>query len=217
MNGRKINLAEAIRIQQELARRLILEWPGGEISFVAGADFSYSRTGERIAAVIVVMKIPEFDLVEVASALRKVDFPYIPGFLSFREVPAFEEAFQRIRCRPDVTLLDGNGIAHPRRMGLASHAGVLLDIPTVGCAKSAFFPFKPPPLQRGAYTLFKDRNQEKVGFCLRTRTSVNPVFVSPGHRIDFPRSRRVVLASSRFRIPEPLRQAHLLSRQIFSP
>ncbi|MGQ9673411.1 MAG: endonuclease V [Candidatus Aminicenantales bacterium] len=217
MNGRKINLAEAIRIQQELARRLILEWPGGEISFVAGADFSYSRTGERIAAVIVVMKIPEFDLVEVASALRKVDFPYIPGFLSFREVPAFEEAFQRIRCRPDVTLLDGNGIAHPRRMGLASHAGVLLDIPTVGCAKSAFFPFKPPPLQRGAYTLFKDRNQEKVGFCLRTRTSVKPVFVSPGHRIDFPRSRRVVLASSRFRIPEPLRQAHLLSRQIFSP
>lgn len=217
MNGRKINLAEAIRIQQELARRLILEWPGGEISFVAGADFSYSRTGERIAAVIVVMKIPEFDLVEVASALRKIDFPYIPGFLSFREVPAFEEAFQRIRCRPDVTLLDGNGIAHPRRMGLASHAGVLLDIPTVGCAKSAFFPFKPPPLQRGAYTLFKDRNQEKVGFCLRTRTSVKPVFVSPGHRIDFPRSRRVVLASSRFRIPEPLRQAHLLSRQIFSP
>lgn len=217
MNGRKINLAEAIRIQQELARRLILEWPGGEISFVAGADFSYSRTGERIAAVIVVMKIPEFDLVEVASALRKVDFPYIPSFLSFREVPAFEEAFQRIRCRPDVTLLDGNGIAHPRRMGLASHAGVLLDIPTIGCAKSAFFPFKPPPLQRGAYTLFKDRNQEKVGFCLRTRTSVKPVFVSPGHRIDFPRSRRIVLASSRFRIPEPLRQAHLLSRQIFSP
>ncbi len=210
------DLAQAIEIQKELAQKLCLRWYGGPISLVAGADFSYPSSGDRIAAVVVVMKVPGFEVVEVASQVTEVHFPYIPGFLSFREVPAFVAAFRKIQHLPDVTLLDGNGIAHPRRMGLASHAGVLLDIPTVGCAKSPFYPYKLPPPGRGSSTVFRDKEGKKVGYCLRTRTSVKPIFVSPGHRIDFNLSRRVVLDCCRFRIPEPLRQAHRLSRQIFS-
>jgi len=210
-----MNLARAIRLQEELARRLILEWRGREVSLVAGADFSYDKKEEKIAAAVVVMKLPELEMVETAEAVMKIGLPYIPGFLSFREAPSFFEAFRKIRCRPDVTLLDGNGIAHPRRMGLASHAGVILDIPTIGCAKTPFFPFRPPPAGRGAFTHFKNHAQEKVGFCLRTRTGVRPVFVSPGHRVDFSVSRKIVLECCLFRIPEPIRQAHLLSRRIF--
>lgn len=215
MSSAAISLERAIQIQEELARRLVLRWEGGRIRLVAGADFSYSRAGDRIAAVIVVMRVPRLELVEVVSAVRKVDFPYIPGFLSFREVPAFIEAFRKIRSQPDVTLLDGNGIAHPRRLGLASHAGILLDIPTIGCAKSPFFPFDPPAPHRGASTPFRNPNGQKVGDCLRTRASVKPVFVSPGHRVDFSHSRRVVLLCSRLRIPEPLRQAHLIGQTFF--
>jgi deoxyribonuclease V len=210
-----MKLAWAIRLQEELARRLILEWRGRKVSLVAGADFSYDEKEEKIAAAIVVMKLPELEMVETTEAVMKIALPYIPGFLSFREAPAFFKAFRKIRCRPDVTLLDGNGIAHPRRMGLASHAGVILDIPTVGCAKTPFFPFCQPLPGRGAFTYFKNRAQEKVGFCLRTRTGVKPVFVSPGHRVDFSLSRKIVLECCRFRIPEPIRQAHLLSRRIF--
>ncbi len=209
-----MKLDRAIRLQEELARRLILEWGGGEVSLVAGADFSYDKKEELIAAVVVVMKLPELEMVETAEAVMKVGLPYIPGFLSLRETPAFFAAFQRIKYRPDVTLLDGNGIAHPRRMGLASHAGVGLDIPTIGCAKTPFFPFRPPPPARGAFTYFKNHAQEKVGFCLRTRTGVRPVFVSPGHRVNFSLSRKIVLECCRFRIPEPIRQAHLLSRRV---
>jgi len=210
-----MNLARAIRLQEELARRLILEWRGREVSLVAGADFSYDKKEEKIAAAVVVMKLPGLEIAEAAEAVMKIGLPYIPGFLSFREAPAFFEAFRKISCPPDVTLFDGNGIAHPRRMGLASHAGVILDIPTIGCAKTPFFPFRPPPAGRGAFTYFKNHAQEKVGFCLRTRAGVKPVFVSPGHRVDFSLSRKIVLECCRFRIPEPIRQAHLLSRRIF--
>ncbi|MDH7512368.1 MAG: endonuclease V [Clostridiales bacterium] len=210
-----MNLDRAIRLQKELARRLILEWRGGEVSLVGGADFSYDKKEELIAAVVVVMKLPGLEMVETAEAVMKIGLPYIPGFLSLRETPAFFAAFQKIKRRPDVTLLDGNGIAHPRRMGLASHAGVVLDIPTIGCAKTPFFPFRPPPPVRGAFTYFKNDAQEKVGFCLRTRTGVKPVFVSPGHRVTFLLSRKIVQECCRFRIPEPIRQAHLLSRRIF--
>ena len=211
-----MNLSRAIRLQEELATRLILEWQGGEVSLVAGADFSYNRNEEKIAAAVVVMRLPGLEIVEEAEAVMKIGLPYIPGFLSFREAPAFFKAFRKISRRPHVTLLDGNGIAHPRRMGLASHAGVVLDIPTIGCAKTPFFPFSPPSPRRGAFTYFRNYAQEKVGFCLRTQPGVKPVFVSPGHRVDFSLSRRIVLECCRFRIPEPVRQAHCLSRKVFN-
>jgi deoxyribonuclease V len=209
-----MNLARAVRIQEEMASRLILEWRGGRVRLVAGADSSYARIERRIAAVVVVLTYPGLEIVEISSAVRPLSMPYVPGFLAFREGPAFLAAFRRLDRRPDVTLLDGNGIAHPRKMGLASYVGVKLDIPTIGCAKSPFFPFRQPRDRRGSWTEYRNRAAEKVGICLRTRAGVRPVFVSPGHRINFPLSREIVLGCSRFRLPEPLRQAHRLSRAL---
>jgi deoxyribonuclease V len=210
-----VNVARAIRIQERLASRVALRWSGGLISCVGGADFGYDPTGRKIGAVIVVMKVPGGQVVEVARAVRNVTFPYIPGLLAFREGPAFCQAFRKLKHRPDVTLLDGNGIAHPRKMGLASYVGVILAVPTIGCAKRASFPFSMPSQRKGAFTVLRNENMEKIGLCLRTRAGVKPIFVSPGHGVDFRLSRQTVLDCSRFRIPEPLREAHRLSRTLF--
>jgi deoxyribonuclease V len=210
-----MDLAWAIRMQEESASRLILEWTGGEIRFVAAADCSYDREEKRIGAAAVVMTWPGLEIVETAQAVLPLGLPYIPGFLSFREGPAYFAVLGKLSLRPDVFLFDGNGIAHPRRMGLASHIGLRLDRPSVGCAKTAFFPFRTPAVRRGACTVYMNRKGEKVGLCLRTRAGVQPVFVSPGHRIDIRLAGKLVLAASRFRIPEPLREAHRLSREIF--
>lgn len=211
----RINLAEAAETQRRLASRLILKWERREVNLIAGADFGYDSKRRKIAAVIVVFATPELEMVEAVWSIQKVNCPYIPGFLSLREGPAFLTAFQKIKNRPDVTLVDGNGIAHPRRMGLASYVGVLLDIPTVGCAKKSFFPFDLPADERGSYTIFRNNKKEKVGVCLRTRSGVKPVFVSPGHRTDFRFARNLVLRFSKFRIPEPLREAHRRASEIF--
>lgn len=209
-----MNLAKAIEIQRQLAQRLILEWRGGPVRTVAGADFAYSPDGGRIGAAIIVLSFPDLHPVEIATAVRNLEMPYIPGFLSLREGPAFVAAFGRLRHPPDVTILDGNGIAHPRKMGLASYVGVSLDIPTIGCAKTPFFPFREPRIRAGAWTVYRDRHQQKVGICLRTRAGVRPVFVSPGHRVDFRLARQIVMACSRYRLPEPLREAHQLARRL---
>ena len=210
-----MNLEKAAEQQQMLSSRLILEWGGREVNLVAGADFSYDCGDKNIGASLVVFKIPEFKIVEISEAVRKVEFPYIPGFLSFRESPVFLDAFRKVRKKPDVTIIDGNGIAHPRRMGLASFVGVYLDICTIGCAKKPFFPFVLPPEKKGASTIFKNDKKEQVGFCLRTRSGVKPIFVSPGHRINFEYSKKIVLLCSKYRIPEPLREAHRRAGEIF--
>ncbi len=186
------------------------------MDLVAGADFSYDRKEKRIGASLVVVKIPEFKVVESTIAVRESRFPYIPGFLAFREGPAFLAAYRKIKTKPDVTLIDGNGIAHPRKMGLASFVGVTLDICTIGCAKTAFYPSDSPPEHRGSYNFFNDDKGERVGLCLRTRSGVKPVYLSPGHRIDFTHAVDIVLQCSRFRIPEPLREAHRRANRIFS-
>lgn len=205
----------AIRLQQELASRLILEWEGGRVRLVGGADCASDPAGHRIGAAAVVMALPGFEIVATATTVCRVSMPYIPGFLSFREGPAYLDVVRKLDSRFDVMLFDGNGIAHPRKIGLAAHIGVLLDIPAIGCAKSAFFRFRPPAEKRGATTSYKNNDGERVGYCLRTRPGIKPVFVSPGHRIDLRLARKVVLDCSRFRLPEPLREAHRLSREIF--
>jgi deoxyribonuclease V len=210
-----MDLARAVRIQEESAAQLILEWGGGKVSLVGAADCSYDREGKWIGAAAVVMTLPGLEIVETAQAVRRVAIPYIPGFLSLREGPVCFNVLRLLSHQPDVILFDGNGIAHPRKMGLASHVGLMLDRPSIGCAKTAFFPFRPPARHRGASTVYKNQNGEKVGLCLRTRTGIQPVFVSPGHRMDFRLARKVVLICSRFRIPEPLREAHRLSRRLF--
>jgi deoxyribonuclease V len=209
------DLKKAALAQQKLASRLVLKHGIRRTTCIAGADFSYHKLKSLIGTVVVVLKFPELELIEVAKEIRSVKIPYIPGYLNFREGPAFLRTFLKLKIEPDVTLIDGNGIAHPQKMGLASYVGVVLDIPTVGCAKSPFFPYDLPAEDRGAYSLYKNQKNEMVGYCLRTQTSVRPIFVSPGHKVDFSFSRQIVLDCSKFRIPEPLRIAHQLANRLF--
>ena len=210
-----MNLKKAAEAQRRLSSRLILKRDGREVNLVAGADFGYGYKENKIGASIVVFKVPELEIVELSEAVREIKFPYIPGFLAFREGPVFLDAFRKIRNKPDVTLVDGNGIAHPRKMGLASYVGVILDVCTIGCAKTPFFPFVLPLEQKGSYTFFKNERKDKAGICLRTRSGVKPIFVSPGNRIDFVSAMKLVLSLSKYRIPEPLREAHRRASKIF--
>jgi len=206
---------KAAETQARLSSRLKMVWDNRNIQFVGGIDSSYDESKKRIGVVVVVFKVPELILVEVSQEIQNVTVPYVPGFLNFREGPAVLKAFRKLVRPPDVTLIDGNGIAHPRRMGLASYVGVVLDISTIGCAKSPFYPYMTPGEVKGSYTAFTDTKGEQVGFCLRTQSGTNPVFVSPGHRTDFTISKQVVLGMSLYRIPEPLRMADHLAGKIF--
>ncbi len=199
-----------------MSSKLDLSWEEREIQLVGGVDASYDEDQRRIGIVVVVYKMPEFLIVEVGKEVCDVPIPYVPGFLSFREGPVFLKAFQTLYKKPDVTIFDGNGIAHPRKMGLASYIGVILKISTIGCAKNSFFPFQPPGEERGDCSDLVNADGEKVGYCLRTREGTQPVFVSPGNKIDFQVSKELVLKYSQYRIPEPLRMAHHLASQLFN-
>lgn len=185
------------------------------LKLVGAADFATARTQGKIAVALVVLDAVDLRIVDKAILIKNCSFPYIPGFLCFREGPAFLSALKEIKLQPDVWFLDGHGLAHPRRMGLASFVGVLADIPTIGCAKSAYFPYEEPENFRGALTIYRDQKGEKVGYCLRTKTGVKPLFVSPGHRVSFEDALFLTLEFARFRVPEPLRLAHVLSREAF--
>jgi deoxyribonuclease V len=176
---------------------------------LAGIDCAFSKDAQRILAAIVVLRLPDFAAVETASAVRKVTFPYIPGLLSFREAPVCIAAARKLRVRPDVFIIDGQGIAHPRRLGLAAHLGLFLDRPTIGCAKSRRTgEYDEPPSEKGAYTLLTDKSEE-IGAVVRTRTNVKPVFVSVGNKCVLQDAVRVVLAcAAKYRLPEPTRLAH---------
>src|SRR5262245_60386391 len=161
-------------------------------------------------ASVIVLRLPAFEVVETADAVRDVHFPYVPGLLSFREAPALLEAFARLQTVPDAVMLDGQGVAHPRRIGIASHLGLWLDLPTVGCAKSLLTGrFGELGVSSGSTAPLVDR-REQVGLAVRTRDKVQPVYVSAGHKIDLDSALRVVLACrGGYRIPEPTRRAHL--------
>jgi deoxyribonuclease V len=163
-------------------------------------------------AAVVVVEWPSGDVVEQVTAERPAEFPYIPGLLSFREIPALLAAFEKLRSKPDVIIYDGHGIAHPRRFGIASHLGVLLDVPTIGCAKSRLVgEHAEPGLERGAQTPLT-LDGKTIGAVVRTRTNVKPVFVSVGHRVSLRAAVRLVLdTATRYRLPEPTRLAHVFS------
>jgi deoxyribonuclease V len=191
---------------------------------VAGLDCAFSKDGQRIVAVAVVLRVPDaqrglwqslgtpgFETVETTSAVQQVSFPYIPGLLSFREAPVCLAAVQKIKNTPDVFIVDGQGLAHPRRLGLASHLGLFFEKPTIGCAKSKLIgTFNKPPPEKGAHTPLKDKD-EIVGAVVRTRTNVEPVFVSVGNKCLLKDAIKVTLdCTTKYRIPEPTRLAHQL-------
>ncbi len=203
---------EAVAIQEELRGRLILQDDGlaDPLRTVAGADISYGRGSDLFFAAVVLMSYPELTLLEEATLSARVSFPYIPGLLTFREGPPLIAAFAKLNQPPDFILFDGQGIAHPRGIGLAAHLGLIFDLPAIGCAKSRLVgTHAPVGEKRGDWTRLI--NQEKqVGAVLRTRDRVKPVFVSQGHRIGMEKAVALVLACCRgYRIPEPTRRAHL--------
>jgi deoxyribonuclease V len=177
---------------------------------VAGADVSYVKGGSDIYAAVLVFSFPGLKLLDKILVADRVTFPYIPGLLSFREAPVLTKAFEKMRDKPDVIIFDGQGIAHPRRMGLASHMGLILDCPTIGCAKTRLVgTHSPVPEERGSCAILEEQG-EVVGSVLRTRSRVKPVYVSPGHRITVEESIHLVLGCCKgYKLPEPTRQAHI--------
>jgi len=209
----------AIRLQRRLADRIRIESFRRKVRRVAGVDVAFSPDGGRCVAGVVVYDLGTREVVEEQLAWRPVRFPYVPGLLSFREVPAVLAALRKIRLEPDVFMFDAHGVAHPRRMGLAAHAGLLIDRPAVGCAKSLLCgEYEGPPSKAGRYAPLLHRG-EKIGAVLRTRDGVNPVFVSIGHRVTLADAIRIVMRCvTRFRLPEPARLAHqLVTRHRLDP
>jgi len=204
-----VSVHEAFRIQEQLRKKLILEDPPGDPETIAGVDVSFSSVRDRLYAAIVVLDASTMEPVETATAALKPIFPYVPGLLTFREGPVVLEAYSRLEREPDLMMFDGQGIAHPRGLGLASHVGILLDRPSIGCAKSRLIgEFKEPKQKRGAMRTLSIQRR-KVGVVLRTRDNVKPLFISPGHRVTFETAARRVLDAGRgYRLPEPTRLAH---------
>lgn len=203
---------EAMAQQERLARRVVTEGEPFSVRRVAGIDVSVREDQARAA--VAVLRYPELTLETWATATAPVTFPYIPGLLAYRELPVVLEALERLQAEPDLFLCDAQGIAHPRRLGLASHLGVLLDRPTIGCAKSRLFgtPAGPLPQEQGSHTLLLSPEGEVVGAEVRTRAGVQPVYVSVGHRVDLDWAIQFVLSCCRgMRLPEPTRQAHRLA------
>jgi deoxyribonuclease V len=212
-----LDYASARRLQTELAAKVRVEHFPGPVNTVAGVDCAFSRDKKRIAAVVVVLRLPDFELIEQADCVLPVSFPYIPGLLSFREAPACLAAAEKLKTTPDIFLIDGQGIAHPRRLGIASHLGLFLGRPTIGCAKSRLIgEYDDPPTTRGSASPLKD-GDEIIGAVLRTRTAVKPLFISPGHLCRLDDALRITLACcTRFRLPEPARLAHQFVTQLKS-
>jgi deoxyribonuclease V len=201
---------DAVRIQERLKSDLILrDTVHGEIGVVAGGDISYSRGDDRFFAAVVSLRLPDFEVLEETRAFGHVRFPYIPGLLSFREAPILLQAFEKLQRLPDVVLIDGQGIAHPRGFGLASHVGLFLDVPTIGCAKTRLVgTHEEVGPEAGDYSELLLEGQV-VGAVLRTKKNVKPLYVSQGHRIDLQGAVDAVRRClAGYRIPEPLRRAH---------
>ena len=202
---------EAIQLQKELRSRLDLTKLTGPIRCVAGGDVSFSRKTGHIWAGVVVFSFPELLKIEEQWIEDKARFPYIPGLLSFRELPALLEALKRLETDPELIICDGQGIAHPRGLGLASHLGLHVDRATIGCAKSRLVgEFSEVKEGKGSHTPLWYKEQ-MVGAVVRTKRGVKPLFISPGNRITLDESVKIVLdCCGKYRMPEPTRQAHLL-------
>jgi deoxyribonuclease V len=202
--------AEAVALQQSLRTRVKLQPLTRPVRTVAGADISFDLGSETVYAGIVVLALPGLETVEEVGVTTRARFPYVPGLLSFREAPPLLEAWAGLRTEPDVVMLDGQGVAHPRRIGIASHLGLFLQRPTLGCAKSRLVGrFEEPGPERGDWSPLVDRG-EPVGAALRTKRRTQPVYVSPGHLLDLPGALQLALAcGAGYRVPEPTRRAHL--------
>jgi deoxyribonuclease V len=211
-----LSTQQARKLQESLAAKVILQDKlPDRIRYVAGTDVGFENNGKITRAAVVILDFTTLTLIDSARVKVKTTFPYIPGYLSFRELPAILKAFEQIRTSPELILCDGQGVAHPRRLGIASHLGVLLDLPTVGVAKSRLVGrYTEPGLRKGNKTLLYD-GKDKIGYVLRTRDNVKPLFVSPGHKVSLTTAAKLVLKCvTKYRLPETTRCAHHLASDL---
>lgn len=206
-----VSYERAVAIQRELRAMLVLRAPRKAFRLVAGADISYSKESDEFFAGVIVLSLPDLEEADRSTAIGRVTFPYIPGLLSFREGPILLKAFARLATPPDLILFDGQGTAHPRGLGLASHMGLILDVPSIGCAKSRLCGEHDDVGARAGSHVPLKLDGKTIGAVVRTRDNVNPIFVSPGHRVGHRAAVTWALRCCRgYRIPEPTRRAHHL-------
>lgn len=207
----QLTASEAVALQKELRARINITTLNTPIRLIGGADISFNKFEETVYAGIIILKYPEMTPVDQISVIAATRFPYISGLLAFREIPALLKAWNKLAQKPDIMVLDGQGIAHERRLGIATHFGLLTDTPSIGCAKTRL---------TGTYTEPEDRifaqsplfhTNEHIGTVLRTKLKCKPIFVSPGHKVSIDQSVDIIKNCTRkYRIPEPTRLAHLL-------
>lgn len=209
-----LNKAEAINLQRTMASKVIRKDLLGDVRYVAGVDVAYDRQGGRQFAAAVVLDANSLTLMESAVAQASVRFPYMPGLLAFRELPAILQALNQLKTIPHLIVCDGQGIAHPRRFGLASHLGVIVNMPTIGCGKTKLLGLaETPGCKRGRHAPLMDQD-EMIGCVLRTQDNVKPVYVSIGHRISLESACHWILRLSPcYRLPETTRRAHQMVRK----
>lgn len=209
LNYDQLTIAEATLIQQQLRGHLNLEPFRKDVKTIAGADISLDLYSETVYAGLVVLSYPELQPVAYSLVKSSTIFPYVPGYLAFREIPAILKAYEQLPVKPDIVMFDGNGILHARRMGIASHFGVLTGAVTMGCAKKKLAgQYEDPGTSKGEYSHVTDKS-EVIGYALRTKDNVKPVFISPGHQMSLEDSLTFALKfTGKHRLPEPTRHAH---------
>jgi len=218
LHGWDVTATEAIALQKDLAPRVVRAGDPGDVRLVAAADLAFvdrrwPRQPTRGRAAVVLMRYPELDVVEEQVVEGDVSFPYVPGLLSFREAPLIAQAFERLRGKPDLLLIDGHGYAHPRRFGIACHLGLMADVPTIGCAKSRLCGEHSEPGRRRGSKAELRLDSEVIGAVLRTRDGVKSIYVSVGHKIGLEVAVQWALRlAPRLRLPEPIRVADALSK-----
>ncbi len=219
-----LSYSQAIALQKQLSEKVQMIELKNQPKTIAGIDCALSKDNQKIIAVAVVLRTQPaqkdlwgpveslgFEIIEKTNAVQKINFPYIPGLLSFREAPACIAAVEKLKNEPDAFVIDGQGLAHPRRFGLACHLGLFFDKPTIGCAKSRLTgSFEYPAPEKGSYSPLKD-SEEIIGAVVRTRTNVEPLFISVGNKCSLKNAIEIILnCTTKYRIPEPTRLAHQL-------
>jgi deoxyribonuclease V len=210
-----ISTRDAKEEQYDLRDQITIQSLKGKINTVAGADISYDKNSDSVYAGLYILSYPNLSEIARSGISMEVDFPYVPGLLAYRELPPLKKAWNKLKIKPDVLIMDGHGIAHPRRMGIATHFGIIADQPTIGCAKNILIgDYEKPDSEKGSFSYIKE-NGERIGIVLRSRTKVKPIFVSPGHKVSFKDSREIVMQClTKYKLPKTTRLAHNLVNRL---